>query len=278
MNDFIGLGVAGNFTEHLEQAGEANDFKDVKVEHHKAPKGIFPWYVPSVNSFLSIDPSSSSMLLIPKGVPVQAEPELVLICDLTYGNDQVVNVEPVRFGVFNDASLRIDQPKISKKKNWGKNSQGISAEFLPIDSFTDNGILTRFILGSWHRRNGKWRQYGEASEVRFYSYFYSELIDWLIVKMNNQHDHGPLEDISELLRQANNPTQAYIAVGSTRYTAFGETTYLEDGDEVAIVLFDEKQSPDSIMDKLQNNSLESTDSCVYLRQTVKEVKPRAQDR
>lgn len=45
--DFIGFGVAGNFTGHLEQAGEAADFVAVKTEEAIQPKAIFPFYVPS---------------------------------------------------------------------------------------------------------------------------------------------------------------------------------------------------------------------------------------
>ena len=36
----IGLGVAGNFAGHLEQAGEARDFVAVKVKDAKAPKAL----------------------------------------------------------------------------------------------------------------------------------------------------------------------------------------------------------------------------------------------
>ena len=39
---FIGLGVAGNFAGHLEQAGEAADFVAVKVDDKVAPKALFP--------------------------------------------------------------------------------------------------------------------------------------------------------------------------------------------------------------------------------------------
>lgn len=38
--DFIGFGVAGNFTGHLEQAGEAADFVAVKTEEAIQPKAI----------------------------------------------------------------------------------------------------------------------------------------------------------------------------------------------------------------------------------------------
>ena len=60
-DDVIGLGVAGNFAGHLEQAGEASDFVDVVVEDAAAPKGIFPFYVPgSGPHFLHTNPVSSS--------------------------------------------------------------------------------------------------------------------------------------------------------------------------------------------------------------------------
>ena len=36
------FGVAGNFTGHLEQAGEAVDFVNIKTVEAKAPKAIFP--------------------------------------------------------------------------------------------------------------------------------------------------------------------------------------------------------------------------------------------
>lgn len=40
---FIGLGVAGNFAGHLEQAGEASDFVAVVVRDTTAPKALFPF-------------------------------------------------------------------------------------------------------------------------------------------------------------------------------------------------------------------------------------------
>ena len=50
----IGFGVAGNFAGHLEQAGEAADFTQVKTENAIQPKAIFPFYIPSEKAgFLS---------------------------------------------------------------------------------------------------------------------------------------------------------------------------------------------------------------------------------
>lgn len=41
MREFLGFGVAGNFANHLEQAGEADDFADIISDEKDEPKGIF---------------------------------------------------------------------------------------------------------------------------------------------------------------------------------------------------------------------------------------------
>ena len=74
----IGLGVAGNFTGHLKQAGEASDFVDVEVKEENAPKGLFPFYVPSkLGRFVEVYPLSSKLISIPQeGGDIQIEPEI----------------------------------------------------------------------------------------------------------------------------------------------------------------------------------------------------------
>ena len=44
--NILGIGVASNFTGHLEQAGEATILQ-VRVADKQAPKGVFPFYVPN---------------------------------------------------------------------------------------------------------------------------------------------------------------------------------------------------------------------------------------
>ena len=62
-NDIPGFGVAGNFTGHLEQAGESPDFVAIKTAEHKAPKGVFPFYIPSDSTHpLSVSPYSHSKI------------------------------------------------------------------------------------------------------------------------------------------------------------------------------------------------------------------------
>ena len=88
--EFLGLGIAGNFALHLDQAGEAEDFKDIITEDEAAPKGMFPFYLPNnpqttAKEILKTYPLSSSTITLPKeDVNVQAEPEVGLICELSY--------------------------------------------------------------------------------------------------------------------------------------------------------------------------------------------------
>ena len=51
------------------------------------------------------------------------------------------------------------------------------------------------------------------------SYFHQQLLDWIVDRMNNQPDDGPMNHIASLLEQANYPKQAIISIGATRYTS-----------------------------------------------------------
>ena len=87
MNDFnlkncACFGVAGNFTGHLEQAGEALDFKNVKTQEENAPKALFPTYIPNISGnggtpgFLGVFPFDSEKIIFPQNEQkIQIEPE-----------------------------------------------------------------------------------------------------------------------------------------------------------------------------------------------------------
>ena len=116
---FLGLGIAGNFALHLDQAGEAEDFKDIITEDEAAPKGMFPFYLPKsqnpveqtalhAKEILSTYPLSSDNIKLPsQNVNVQAEPEVGLICDLQYCAGKLSKITPTYFGAYNDCSIRI---------------------------------------------------------------------------------------------------------------------------------------------------------------------------
>jgi len=244
LRDVIGLGVAGNFTGHLEQAGEAGDFTAVKVKDPGAPKGVFPFYVPAGGEhFLHRYPLGSERIApAPDGGSLQLEPELGLLCELRYDGQRVAEIVPTAFGAYNDCSIRREgATKISQKKNWGADSKGVSETLLPIDRFEPGGVLDHYRIACLLVRRGEVHAYGIDSPVSGYTYFYGQLLDWLLERMNGQRDEGPLEDIARWLQVAGQPRRALISVGATRYTPFGEENFLQAGDDACVLVYDSRR-------------------------------------
>lgn len=258
LHQTIGFGVAGNFTGHLEQAGEASDFANVTAAAG-APKGVFPFYVPPVNAdpaahFLHTFPLSSNTIEHPgdiAGQPanLQIEPELALLCKLDYADDEsksVQQITPTHFAAYNDCSTRRpDATKISQKKNWGKNTKGLASDqWIELDTFEAGGMLDHFRLACYLLRDGELHAYGEDSPVAGpdgYGYMYGQLTDWLIDRLNTQADQGPLENLADWLRVAGHPQHAIISIGATRYTDLGKTTFLQPGDESIVIAYDARR-------------------------------------
>lgn len=120
LSQCIGLGVAGNFAKHLEQAGESKDFVNVAAAEG-APKGIFPFYLPNHDSFLATYPLSSQTQIATGTENPQLEPEVALYCELSYLDGKVSAITPLKFAAFNDCTVRKEgASKISQKKNWEK--------------------------------------------------------------------------------------------------------------------------------------------------------------
>lgn len=273
----IGLGVAGNFAGHLEQAGEARDFKQLKIADARAPKGIFPFYVPlppgaASTHFLHRFPiSSDTIRLDSRDEKHQIEPEVALLCDLTWSDGRVVAVTPCFAMAHNDCSIRREgAKKISEKKNWGPESKGTSRQRIAIDRFEKGGILDHYRIACFLRRAGVVHEYGVDSPVASYSYMYGELLAWLVVRLNDQQDEGPLEDIAGWLAKAGHPKQALISIGATRYTAFGEANFLEPGDESIVVLYDERKLSSADVRRIAGDEATApTEGLSLLRQTVR---------
>ncbi len=250
------FGVAGNFTGHLEQAGEARDFLNIKTVEVNAPKALFPTYLPEGNEnkitpdFLHVFPFSSSKIIFPQNEEkLQIEPECAILCDLVWENDEIVNVLPKTFAASNDCSIRKEgAKKISIKKNWGPSSKGLSENQIEITgpsskghSFTKEGILNDYRIASFLVRDGKVNDYGEDSAVRDYSYVYEKLLSWITEKLNNQKDEGPAENIHQYLLESGKPEQVMVSIGATRYTDFGEHNFLAEGDRAVVVVYPEKK-------------------------------------
>lgn len=172
------FGVAGNFTGHLEQAGEARDFTNIKTAEANAPKALFPTFLPvagsdavpqgvceacdpqggqnstalqgtcdasSMNSvtpaFLHTFPFTSDKIIFPKGEEkLQIEPECAILCDMIWNGDEIEKVIPKTFAASNDCSIRKEgAKKISQKKNWGPASKGLSENQIELAGAVPQG-------------------------------------------------------------------------------------------------------------------------------------------
>jgi hypothetical protein len=273
--DFLGLGIAGNFALHLAQAGELEDFKDVITADEAAPKGMFPFYLPKrvtgAKEILNTYPLSSSTIKIPnKELNIQAEPEVALICRLEYENNKPSKIIPTHFGAYNDCSIRVaGASKISDKKNWGENSKGLSENLIKIDRFSDGGIMDNYSICSFLKRDGKLHAYGENVELKGYSYFYEKLQEWMVEQINIQRDFGPLEPLSDYIASCNNPSDAIISIGATRYTSYGESTFLQEGDEVFVVLYDHTElSLEDVIKSIKDNGFESSNMSILKQKVI----------
>jgi len=268
---FLGLGIAGNFALHLSQAGELEEFKDIITADEAAPKGMFPFYLPRPTSpveqqalnakeILSTYPLSSDNIQLPKEkVNVQAEPEVGLICDLEYTAGKLSKITPTYFGAYNDCSIRVaGASKISDKKNWGKNSKGFSNTLITIDKFEKGGVMDNYSIASFLRRDNEVHPYGEDVELNGYSYFYDKLVDWMLNQITTQEDFGPLEPLEDYIQACGNPTQAIISIGATRYTEFGEKTFLQIDDEIVIVVYNNNEiTKEQIIESVKNKTYDS---------------------
>ena len=257
----IGLGVAGNFAHHLEQAGELEDFKDVQAQEG-APKGIFPFYLPGHESFLGLYPVGTDRLDLPTyEANAQVEPEIAILCDIVYDKQMSVqDITPLRFTTFNDCTIRKEgAKKISEKKSWCAHAKGIGTSWIEIDTFSRGGVMDNYHLCSYLVRDGVQHAYGVDAPLLGYSYFYEKLQTWLVDKMNTQEDFGPLENIAKHLKDTHYPAQALISIGATAYADFGEKNYLKSGDEVYVIAYDTRT---------QTNNLEKAPKKVILHQKV----------
>ncbi len=245
LRSWFGVGVAGNFAGHLEQAGEAGDFVNVAAEA-SAPKGLFPFYAPGRDSFLSVFPLSHETIALPAGAEaaasLQAEPEVGLACDVRYADDGTVEaLVPFAFGACNDCSIRVPgAAKISEKKNWGACSKGVAPRFMRLDGPDFERQTASHRLACFLRRDGELHAYGIDSPLTGYSYYGTRLLDWIVDRLRNQQGSAdtPLEPIGQYLRDCGQPDKLLVTIGATRYTPFGESTYLQPGDESIVVVYD----------------------------------------
>lgn len=277
LEKMLGLGLAGNFANHLEQAGEASDFASLVGDDASAPKGIFPFFVPGSASYLGRFCFDNDAIILPsnKALNVQAEPEVALKCELIYSADKnlLENITPTHFMAFNDASVRNDKSatKLSQKKNFSSGSKGFGATkiAIPKGGFTQGGICDDYSIASFICTEGVWEAYGEVSRLDTYSYFYETLIKWMVKKVNFQENCGVLQSLYEAVREANHPQYALITIGATRYVPKNEKRFLMEGDIVGVAVFNHKKySIDCVQKLIKQGDFEGLCDISILKQQV----------
>jgi hypothetical protein len=171
-----------------------------------------------------------------------------------WNGDIVAELRPFALGAFNDCSIRRpDARKISDKKNWGAASKGVAREFFDISDLSPDGPTATMRL-SCHLRgsDGTTAEYGVDSPLRGYSYYGEMLLDWILERLANQKGapETPLEDVGALMVACGRPDTVLIGIGATRYTALGESTYLQPGDEAIVRVYDTAGSRSSDLRQL----------------------------
>lgn len=273
LHNLVGFGVAGNFAGHLEQAGETPDFVNVKTATANAPKGLFPYYVPNNPRQIGEYPLSCNEIRYPENLTddahLQAEPEVCVVFNVVYDNGKVIELQPKAFAAFNDCSIRKPgAKKISDKKNWGAATKGVSETFIELNSFKPDCELDTFRIASFLKRDGQFHAYGKDSSVLTYSYFHELLNDWIIEKLNSQQDFGPLENLHQILQQAGYPEQIMVSLGATCYTEFGETVFLQPGDEVFIYVYDASHNSEIDIQSHLNGEIDHLTNSSILQQKI----------
>lgn len=270
----FGIGVAGNFAGHLEQAGESADFVNVRSES-AAPKGIFPFHVPGHAGFLGVDPLSSDRIVLPESdapLHLQIEPEVGVLLEVDYEGGTVTGLRPRAIGAFNDCSIRREgAAKISQKKNWGACSKGFAAQTIAVSEIEPDGLTRGYRLASFLRRGNETHAYGVDSALADYSYYGKQLLDWIVLKLNSQRgdDGTPLEDVGSMLAGSGHPDRILAGIGATRYTEFGESNFLQPGDESIVIVYDSAvNAPEDVAATVEQRDEQSLSTASVLCQLV----------
>ena len=77
-------------------------------------------------------------------------------------------------------------------------------------------------------------------EVDGVTYYGEVLLDWIVERLANQKGSPdtPLEDVGALMVASGHPEHVLIGIGATRYTPLGESTFLKQGDQANVRVYD----------------------------------------
>jgi hypothetical protein len=76
--------------------------------------------------------------------------------------------------------------------------------------------------------------------------------------------------VGQYLRDAGRPERAVIGIGATRYTDFGESNYLQPGDESIVVVYDDTVlTPDAVRSSVASGDEQGLSAASVLVQAVR---------
>jgi len=223
------FGIAGNFAGHMEQANEV------------ISSGIFPIYFPKAQNYLGVYPICHDQIMADFSQPIdiQMEAEVCLLFNVCYQKNQVNQLSPIAYTVFNDCSIRHKQTtRLSEKKNWGTCSAGIAQKWHPLKDFSPQGDFASLNLVSYLNRNHQIIDYGIDCPISNYQCFNEPLIKWITDALNHQPDLGALPELHHSLMALHQPKQIIVSLGATRYTKFGQTHFLQPNDQIGLFIYD----------------------------------------
>jgi hypothetical protein len=205
---------------------------------------------------------------------LQIETEAGVLCEIEYDADSgPVALHPRALVAFNDCSIRREGArKISEKKNWGAESKGVSSRAFEVSELDRDGATADLRLACFLRRDGVTHAYGIDSPLPGYSYYGSALLDWTLDRINKQTggEDSPLEPVGIYLAASGSPERVLIGIGATRYTEFGESNFLEVGDESIVVVYDSTvNDPKSIEIAIREHFEDDLKRASVLVQTVR---------
>lgn len=221
------LGIVGNYAKHLEQAKEVEFFKDLNVSKDK-PKGIFVIYSKDCNTFLNRFCVDNHYLSYKENI--QAEAELALLCKTEYKNNLLHSLKVTHFCAFNDASLRINENFISKKKNFSTSSKACG-NFIEFKDFND---LAQYKISSFVCNDNKEYEYGSTENIKDYLCYGDELLQWICKSVNEQKTKASLEELLPYFK--NQPKHILISIGATPYSDYALNNPLKVGDKIKIIV------------------------------------------
>ena len=126
----------------------------------------------------------------------------------------------------------------------------MAPQFFEISDLSPDGPTSSLRLASFlDDGTGTEHAYGQDSPLLGYSYYGTQLLDWIVDRLANQKgsDDTPLEDVGALMVASGHPTRLLVGIGATRYTELGESTYLKPGDQAIVRVYDTASDDASVL-------------------------------